>query len=356
MTQSPRHHGSFAPGFLESALLTQGMLSSVRAIGEAKGRQELYTRQASGVLETLRSVAEIQSIESSNRIEGVVAPPERLQELAERKTTPIDRSEQEIAGYRDVLATIHANAPGIELTPNVVLQFHRDMYAYLPAPGGAWKSTDNDIVDVLSDGSTRTRFTPVPAHLVASSMIELHRGYGDAVRLHRVDPLVAVGAYVLDLLCIHPFIDGNGRIARLVTLLLLYQHGYEVGRYVSLERIIEESRDTYYDALLASSQGWHESAHDLRPWLEYLFGVLVAAYKEFEERVGSITQGRGYKRQMVIDCVRRLPEQFRVADVERVCPGIPRPTVNRVLAGLRDAGELESTGRGRDASWRKTGR
>lgn len=346
--------GSFSPGFLEGLQLGQAMLTTARAIGEAKGRQDLYARQAPAVLETLRSVAEVQSVESSNRIEGVVAPIERIEALAAQKTTPVGRSEQEIAGYRDVLATIHANAPSIRLTPGVVLQLHRDLLKYVPGEGGAWKRTNNEIVDMLSDGTTQLRFSPVPSHLTAAAVDELHRGLAGALLLPQVDPLVVISAYVLDFLCIHPFRDGNGRIARLLTLLLLYQAGYEVGRYVSLERIIEGSRDTYYEALHRSSQGWHEGRHDLAPWLEYFFGVVLAAYKELGSRVGAIAQARGHKRQMVIDCVSRLPEEFRVADVERVCAGIPRPTINRVLAEMRDMGLLSSSGRGRDARWNKT--
>jgi Fic family protein len=337
-------------------LMSQDMLAAARSIGESKGRQDLYARQAPGVLETLRSVAQVQSIESSNRIEGVVAPPERLQALAEQKTTPANRSEQEIAGYRDVLAEIHANAPSIVLTSGVVLQFHRDLFAYLPGGGGAWKPADNVIVDRRPDQPDVTRFQPVPAALVPGAMDDLHAGFTAAVGGRVVDPLVGIGAYTLDFLCIHPFLDGNGRMARLLTLLLLYQAGYEVGRYVSLERIIEQSRETYYEALQASSEGWHDSEHDLRPWLDYFFGVMLAAYKELESRVGAVTGGRGYKRQMVIDCVGRLPDEFRIGDVERVCSGIPRPTINRVLGQLRDAGELESSGRGRDATWKKLGK
>ena len=355
MNDLPRHHGSFAPGYLTGVPLSQEMLTAARSIGESKGRQDLYARQAPGVLETLRSVAQVQSIESSNRIEGVVAPPDRLQALAEQKTTPVNRSEQEIAGYRDVLAEIHANAANIVLTSGVVLQFHRDLFAYLPGSSGAWKSADNVIVDRRPDLPDATRFSPVPAAFVPGAMDDLHTGFAAAVSGHVVDPLVGIGAYVLDFLCIHPFLDGNGRMARLLTLLLLYQAGYEVGRYVSLERVIEESRETYYEALQASSEGWHDSAHDLRPWLDYFFGVIVAAYKELEARVGTITGGRGYKRQMIVDCVGRLPDEFRVGDVERLCSGIPRSTINRVLGQLRDAGQLESSGRGRDATWKKLG-
>ena len=345
--------GSFSPGYLETAPLTQALLSTARAIGEAKGRQDLYAAQAPGVLETLQSVAQVQSIESSNRIEGVVAPPERVKALAAQKTTPLNRSEQEIAGYRDVLATIHANAPHIILTPNVVLQFHRDLFAYAPGFGGRWKSADNLIVERLRDTPDVTRFAPVSAALVPMAMDELHAGLSFELAQQAVDPLVAIAAYVLDFLCIHPFLDGNGRMARLLTLLLLYQSGYDVGRYISLERVIEQSRETYYEALQASSAGWHEGAHDLRPWLEYFLGVVLAAYRELESRVGTITGGRGYKRQMVIDCVMRLPDEFRIGDVVRVCSGVPRPTINRVLAEMRDAGRLQSSGRGRDASWRK---
>jgi Fic family protein len=351
-----RQRGSFSAGFLDAARLSQSMLASARAIGEAKGRQDLHARKAPGVLETLRSAAEVQSVESSNRIEGVVAPIERIKALAAQRTTPVGRSEQEIAGYRNVLATIHVNAPAMRLTSGLVLQLHRDLFTYVPGKGGAWKRTDNEIVDVLSDGTTQLRFTPVPAHLVRAAVDDLHAGLNEALRLQQVDALVIIGAYVLDILCIHPFPDGNGRIARLLTLLLLYQAGYEVGRYVSLERVIEESRDTYYEALHRSSQGWYEGRHDIGPWLEYFFGVLLAAYKELETRVGAITQARGYKRQMVIDCVARLPDEFRIADVERACSGVPRPTINRVLAELRDRQRLESTGRGRDARWEKTGK
>lgn len=356
MTEPSSNRGSFAPGYLAGLLLPQDMLAAARSIGESKGRQELYAKQAPGVLETLRSVAQIQSIESSNRIEGVVAPPDRLQALAEQKTTPVNRSEREIAGYRDVLAEIHANAPGIVLTSGVVLQFHRDLFSYLPGGGGAWKAADNLIVDRRPDTPDVTRFAPVPAAFVPGAMDDLHAGFAAAVGGQVVDPLVGIGAYVLDFLCIHPFLDGNGRMARLLTLLLLYQAGYEVGRYVSLERVIEQSRETYYEALQASSGGWHDSTHDLRPWLDYFFGVIVASYKELEARVGTITGGRGYKRQMVIDCVGRLPDEFRVGDVERVCSGIPRPTINRVLGQLRDDGRLQSSGRGRDATWKKLGK
>ncbi len=344
--------GSFTPGFLERLSFGQANLSAVRAIGEFKGRQDLY-RQFPAMLESLRNIAVIQSTEASNRIEGVVAPPERIRELVEHKTTPQSRSENEIAGYRDVLATIHANAPSIGLTPNVILQLHRDLYAYLPGEGGHWKPTDNDIVEFLADGTSYVRFKPVPAHLTPDAVQLLTTRFHEVRGEAAVEPLVSIAAFILDFLCIHPFLDGNGRMARLLTLLLLYQSGYEVGRFVSLEKMVEVSKETYYESLLRSSQGWHEGEHDISPWLEYFLGVVIAAYKELESRVVSFSGARGAKRRLVVDCVRRLPPTFQISELMNACPGIPRPTVNRALADMKRAGDLECSGLGRSAVWKK---
>jgi len=352
MSQADQARGSFSPGFLEGISFSQSNLSAVRAIGEYKGRQDLY-RQFPAMLESLRNIAVIQSTEASNRIEGVIAPPERIRELVEHKTTPQNRSEDEIAGYRDVLATIHANASNIDLTPNVILQLHRDLYAFLPGEGGRWKSTDNDIVEFLPDGSSFVRFRPVPAFLTSGAIEQLVKRFHEVLSEGAVEPLVTIAAFILDFLCIHPFLDGNGRMARLLTLLLLYQSGYEVGRYVSLEKTIEESNETYYESLLRSSQGWHEGQHDMSPWLVYLLGVLIAAYKQLESRVASFSGARGAKRQLVVDCIRGLPPTFRIGDLINACPGVPRPTVNRALADLQRVGEISCSGKGRYAVWKK---
>jgi len=346
------HRGSFDPGYLERFSFSHADVGALRAISESKGRQALY-RQFPALLESLKNMAVIQSTESSNRIEGVVAPPGRIRELVAEKTTPQNRSEREIAGYRDVLATIHANWPDITLSTSVILQFHRDLYAYASDEGGRWKSVDNDIVEIHPDGSSSVRFKPVPAYLTPETMRYLVARYRDAEATGKIDPVVLIAAFTLDFLCIHPFLDGNGRMARLLSLLLLYQEGYEVGRYVSLEKVIEQSKETYYEALLHSSQGWHESRHDLSPWLDYFLGVLVASYKELEARVAALSTARGAKARLVEDCVRRLPGTFKVGDVVDACPGIPRPTINRALADLQRNGELECSGRGRAAVWKK---
>ncbi len=346
---------SFAPGFLEGVAIPQRVLRSVRAIGEYRGKEELFKRQTPQVLETLRQVAIIQSTESSNRIEGVTAPRRRIEALVAQKTTPKSRSEQEIAGYRDVLQTIHANHAHMEPTPNLVLQLHRDLYRFVPAEGGRWKTADNEITETRPDGTRVVRFNPVPAWQTAEAMEALHAGLRDAWKRDEIEKLVIVAAYVLDFLCVHPFLDGNGRMARLLSLLLLYRAGFEVGRYVSLERVIEESRETYYDALYASSQGWHEGRHDLLPWLEYFLGVLLAAYREFESRAGELVAPRGAKTQLVLEAVRRLPGEFRLRDLEERSPGVTRDMIRVVLNRLREEGRIECEGRGRGAVWRKVG-
>jgi Fic family protein len=347
--------GSFAPGCLEQMTVPMSTVRSIGLLGEYKGKQQLFERQSPQVLSALREVARVQSIESSSRIEGVTAAAGRVAALAAQRATPVDRSEQEIAGCRDALATVHASALSMDVTRGLILRLHRDLYQFTATPGGAWKRTDNDIVDVLADGTHRVRFSPVAPHLVETAVTELVDGYRRTTLEGRVDPLISIPAFVLDFLCIHPFTDGNGRLSRILNLLLLCQGGYDVGRYISLEKIIEDTKLTYHEALEASSAGWHEGAHDLVPWLEYSHGVLIAAYVEFEQRVGQLGSGRGAKREMVAGCIRHMPRTFRYADVERTCPGVSRPTIVRVLGALRDRGEIRCVKGGRDALWERTG-
>lgn len=346
--------GSFAPGHLEQMTVSMTTVRSIGLLGEYKGKQQLFERQSPQILSALRDVASVQSIESSNRIEGVTAAAGRVAQIAADKTTPADRSEQEIAGYRDALASVHANALGMDVSPGLILQLHRDLYQFTAIPGGTWKRTENDIVDVLTDGTHRVRFSPVAPHLVEVAVADLAAGYRRTATEGHVDPLISVPAFILDFLCIHPFSDGNGRLSRILNLMLLYQAGYDVGRYISLEKIIEDSKETYYEALQASSAGWHEGTHDLVPWLEYSHGVLIAAYAEFERSVGQLGSGRGAKRDMVIECIHHMPKTFRYAEVERACPGVSRPTIVRVLGALRDRGEITCVKGGRDAKWERT--
>jgi Fic family protein len=302
-------------------------------------------------LAALRDAAVIESTESSNRIEGVVAPHRRIEALVLKSAAPRDRSEQEIAGYRDALNLIHESARDMAFSVNVMLQLHTMLYRYHAGPGGRWKATQNEIVERDAAGKvSRIRFVP-PSPVATPGMMEaLAVEYRDAVANAR-EPLIVVPLAVLDFLCIHPFADGNGRMARLLTLLLLYHFDYAVGRYISLERIVEESKETYYEALAASSHGWHEGRQDVFPWLRYFWGVVLRAYREFQERVGTLREGRGAKSDLVEEAVKRRVGAFAISDIEAECPGVTRDWIRIVLRRMRDAGRIAPQGRGRGAKW-----
>lgn len=341
---------SLQSAYLEKLSFRAAEISTIHRLGEARGRQDLFVRQFPAQLDTLRTHAVIESTESSNRIEGVVAPPGRVADLVVQRTEPRNRSEQEIAGYRDALQLIHESHAEIRFSVNVVLQLHQMLYHYHPGVGGRWKSADNQIVERdARSGTVRVRFDPTPAIATPQAMEELTAGYDRAIAAALADPLVLLPLVVLDFLCIHPFTDGNGRVARLLALLLLYHFDYRVGRYVSVERIIEESRETYYDSLERSSRGWHESSHDPRPWLGYFWGVLIRAYDEFEARVETL---KGSKTDQVRAAVVRRLGAFGIADIEHDCPGVSRDMVRHVLRQMRAEGFVRVEGRGRGAKWR----
>lgn len=258
-----------------------------------------------------------------------------------------------MAGYRDVLAAIHAGHDKARVSTDLILDWHRSLYRYSEERGGAWKEKDNTILEVRPDGRQVVRFQPVSALATPKFMDRLLALHHQAADKAEADPLLLIATFILDFECVHPFRDGNGRIGRLLTLLLLYQAGYEVGRYISLERIVEESKETYYEALYKSSLGWHESKHDLRPWWNYFLGMLTAAYKEFESRVGAITTAKGAKREMVRSAIERLSERFTIGDLKRVCPGVSYPTLQRALADLRKDGKVKCLGRGPDSQWER---
>jgi Fic family protein len=335
-------------------LIPAALNRQLSEIDIGRGRQEAFARQHPAALESLKHLALIQSVEASNAIENITAPPKRLEELVAQKTTPRNRSEAEIAGYRAVLDTIHSSAEHIPFTPNVVLQLHRDLYQFAPPRSGHWKSSDNLVTEERADGTVAVRFTPVPALETPAAVAELHSRLDEAWRADQHHRLLLTGAYVLDFLVIHPFTDGNGRMSRLLALVLLYKAGYEVGRFISVEKLIEQSKETYYDALAASTERWHTGEHDLRPWLSYFLGVLTAAYREFEPRAEAVTAGRGSKAALVTSFVRsNLSDAFTFGDVKRASPGVSDEYIRQVLRELRDAGVIEGTGAGRGAGWRR---
>ncbi len=345
---------SLSPSYLSELTVTLEELRAVSQLGRFRGRQDLWSLRVPEVLTSLRDLAIVESTESSNRIEGIVAAPGRVREIVLRDATPRDRSEQEIAGYRQALQLIHEQAEEMPLSTNLLLQLHGLLYRYSTDDGGQWKTVDNSIVEHGADGSVRERFVPVKAIATPQATSDLVENYRRAQQ-EGVDPMLSVPLAVLDFLCIHPFRDGNGRVSRLLTLLLLSQQGYDVGRYVSLERVTEQTKRGYYDALEASSHGWHEARHDVHPWLRYFWGTLTAAYNELEERVGTATTGRGSKAERVRSAISRRAKAFAISSIEADCPDISREHIRKVLTQLRADGLVEMEGAGRSAVWRWTG-
>jgi len=344
---------SFDKKYLAALTIPHHLITIIRQIGEYKGKQELYKKQAPEMLENLRHVAIIQSTESSNRLEGITADIQRIRDLVEEKTKPANRSEAEIAGYRDVLSTVHANYEHIPFNKSVLLQFHRDLMKYAGKEGGRWKSVSNEITEILPDGTKKIRFVPVAPHLTPDYMQTLHERYESISKEGDIDSLILIALYVLDFLCIHPFLDGNGRMARLITLLLLYRNGYEVGRYISLERVIEQTKESYYETLQKSSQGWHKGKHDALPWVEYALSTILAAYKEFESRFAGVSKGRGSKTAIVMNAIDSIVGDFSVSDLEKACPDVSVDMIRHVLKKLKKNDRISSLGKGRFARWRK---
>lgn len=342
---------SLTPAYLAALRFDGAQVATLRSLGEHRGRQQLHAVQSPEVLKGLRKIAVVESTESSNRLEGVVIAHARLKSLVIRNATPKSRTEQEIAGYRDALALTHESAAHMPFSEGVVRQLHATLYRYMPQAGGHWKAVNNDIIERHPDGTSRLRFQPVAAHLTPIAMVELTRNYATALDQHLADPLVLVPLAMLDFLCIHPFPDGNGRMSRLLTLLLLYHFDYAVGRYISLERIFEETKEGYYETLESSSQGWHRGEHDVKPWLDYFWGVLLRAYRQFEERVGSVDRERGNKGDRVRAEVLRRSQPFSISEIGEACPDVSRDMVRLVLRTMKSEGLIEPTGKGRGAKW-----
>lgn len=342
---------SLLPQFLKSLNFTLEDLATQNALSEYLGKQKLYKKQKLATLESLQTVAAIESADASNRLEGIIAPQKRIEALVRESATPRDRSESEIAGWRDAMRYIHQVSEDMPVTVNMILQLHGWLYTYMSEEGGRWKSIDNEIVEKDADGNvTRVRFKAVPAVATPQAMQDLIDNYRRA-RNDGVTQLLIIPLFILDFLCIHPFRDGNGRVSRLLTNLLLYRARYEVGRYISLDRRFLQTREGYYSTLEASSQGWHENEHDPMPWVRYFWGVLLSAYKEFEERVGNIELGSGSKTKRVRDAVKRKITPFKSAELKNELPDISPETIRNALREMQKEGLVRSEGRGPGARW-----
>ena len=333
-------------------LLTNDIVNMLGYIHEYKGQQNLFIEAKADVLSHLLEIAKIQSTEASNRIEGIYTSDERIQALVKEKSEPRNRNENEIAGYRDVLATIHENYDYIPPKANVILQLHRDLYQYSGIGiGGRFKSTDNVIEEELEDGTKRVRFRPATAFETPDMIENLCNQFMREVDRGEVDPLLLIPMYVLDFLCIHPFNDGNGRMSRLLTLLLLYRSGYIVGKYISIEMLIEKTKDTYYDALKASSTCWHNGTNDYMPFVSYTLGVIKSAYKTFSERVEHLTTKGISKPERVRQFIENKLGKVTKKDIMDACPDISATTIEKALGELVKDGTIIKIGNGRGTGY-----
>ena len=323
-----------------------------RRIHEFKGEQNLFIEAKADSLNQLVEIAKIQSTEASNKIEGIFTSDDRLKKIVRDKTMPRTRDEQEIAGYRDVLASIHESHDFIPPKPAILLQLHRDLYKFSGLPiGGVYKNTDNIIEENDGQGNRSIRFQPVPAWETPEAVEHLCRAYEETVGSGKIDPLLIIPMFALDFLCIHPFSDGNGRMSRLLTLLLLYRSGYIVGKYISIEKLIEQSKETYYEVLQQSSEGWHERKNDYAPFVKYTLGIVAAAYRDFSARVQMPATDGLSKPDRVAEIIKGKLGKITKSEIMEKCPDISQVTVQRALTGLQKSGKIIKLSGGRYASY-----
>lgn len=321
-------------------------------ISEAKGRQQLYTKQSPQRLKSLKEHALIESAVSSNRIEGIEVNNKRVGTVIFGKSFLHDRSEEEIRGYRNALKLIHDNGAKLSITQETIKKLH-DLTRGEIWDAGKYKEKNSDIIEKHRNGESTVRFKTVAADRTAACMRQLIDSWRESLRSSQISPLIVLAAFNLDFLCIHPFRDGNGRVSRLLLLLQCYHLGFEVGRFISLERIIEQNKERYYETLKLSSERWHEGKHDPWHYINYVCFVLRSAYKEFEERLDMLPQPRGEKTAMIHDAIKGYAGAFSVADILRKYPGISIDLIRKTLKDMQTESIVECIGRGRSAKWRK---
>ena len=338
--------------FLNQIILDLDILNMISYLHEYKGKQELYLQSKPQILEKLVDIAKIQSTDKSNKIEGIKTTNKRLKEIVNKKAEPKNRNEEEIAGYREVLDMIHTSYDNIRFMPNDILTLHKYLYKFSPnGNGGKYKITNNYIQEEDNAGNRFIRFQPVEAMLAEEYINKLCGAYNDVVDNTKIDVLLLIPCVILDFLCIHPFSDGNGRMSRLLTLLLLYKAGYLAGKYISIEMIIEKTKDTYYEALYNSSIGWHENENTYIPFLKYMLGVLIEAYKEFEDRFKIIQKEKIKSSDRVYEVINRSLAKITKADLITLCPEISKKTIERALNELLNNGRIKMVGAGRSSAY-----
>lgn len=327
------------------------ILGLIAAIYKEAGKQEQYLKQRPQEMEKLVEMAKIQSTEASNAIEGIVTTSTRIKQLVEEKTTPRNRDEQEIAGYRDVLNVIHESFDAIPITQNYILQLHKMLYSHMNNPlAGRTKSVQNYISAAYPDGHTEILFTPLAPYETSEALDRICEEYNRVIGNLEVEPLIIIPIFIHDFLCIHPFNDGNGRMSRLLTTLLLYQNGFYIGKYISLEAKIFKNKDLYYSALSQSQTGWHEGKEDALPFIKYILGTILASYKDFEERT-SLVQEKLPALEMVRMASKSKIGRFNKQDIRELCPTLSDSSIEGALRKLVAAGELKKEGKGKSTCY-----
>lgn len=327
------------------------MLGLIAAIYREAGKQELYLKQRPAELDKLIEIAKIQSTEASNAIEGIVTTSTRIRQIVEEKTTPKNRDEQEIAGYRDVLNVIHENFDVIPISKNYILQLHKMLYSHINNPmAGKTKNVQNYISATYPDGHVQVLFTPLAPYETEEAIDRICEEYNRVIGNMELEPLIAIPVFIHDFLCIHPFNDGNGRMSRLLTTLLLYRNGFYVGKYVSLEAKIAKNKDLYYDSLSKSQEGWHEGTEDVVPFIKYLIGTILAAYKDFEDRM-DLVEVKLSALEMVNRASKNKIGRFNKQDIRELCPTLSDSSIEGALRKLVSADELQREGKGKNTCY-----
>jgi Fic family protein len=327
------------------------ILGLIAAIYKEAGKQELFLKQRPEELEKLVEIAKIQSTEASNEIEGIVTTSTRIRQLVEQKTTPKNRDEQEIAGYRDVLNIIHESFDAIPITRNYILQLHKVLYSHMNNPiAGQTKNVQNYISATYPDGHVQVLFTPLAPYETPEAIDRICEEYNRVIGNMELEPLITIPVFIHDFLCIHPFNDGNGRMSRLLTTLLRYRNGFYVGKYISLEAKFAKNKDLYYDALSASQIGWHEGTEDVVPFIKYMLGTILAAYKDFEDRM-SLVEIKLSALEMVNRASEKKIGRFNKQDIRELCPTLSDSSIEGALRKLVVSGELKKEGKGKNTCY-----
>ncbi|CAK1244644.1 Fic family protein [Fructobacillus cardui] len=337
---------------LNHLVISPEMINKMNQIFELRGKLTGLNKVKTPILDRLVEVAKIQSTDSSNRIEGIYTSDTRLKQLVEKKTSPHNRSEAEISGYRDVLELIHESYPYIPVSGNTILTLHKRLLSFTESTwGGHFKDINNQIITQYADGSTKVRFTPPAAHMTPTLIEELCTDYNEAQQLNKFPTILLCGAFIFDFVSIHPFRDGNGRMSRLLMLLTLYQSQFDVGKYISIEALIEKTQNDYYESLENSSTGWHENTNDYAPFLNYFLSVVLQAYRELNERITLSEQDKTSAEELILQTLQDQLKPLSKSELISLIPTYSKKTIERALLELREANKIQMTGAGRSTKY-----